>query len=320
MIRPSPEIAAIVRRFTSAIRTHAVADLPHYFSQDEAVVYIGTADGEIWQGPIIRDGISAHMAEIPDFTETDVDIAAFENGETGWAHYSSRFHFARTGATGSHRATVVFVLQQGSWKMIQHHISEATRNMPKLGIEHTAFQALLTAAQAANHDFGTEGLASIMFTDIAGSTRLAAMVGDRMWMQVLDRHMGIVRACLSDHGGELVKSLGDGTMSAFPSARNALTAALDLQARVAAAPEEPALALRIGIHTGEVIRASDDFFGTVVNKAARVADSAAPGEIRVTDAARLIAGEDASLHFTDPDNRPLRGLPGTHLTYRLTPP
>ncbi|MGX9351799.1 nuclear transport factor 2 family protein [Shimia sp. W99] len=319
MIRPSPEIEAIVRRFTSAIRNHDVTDLPHYLSQNDALLYVGTAEGEAWHGAIVRDGIAAHLAEVPDFTETEVEITAFENGDTGWAFYTSRFHFATTGATGTHRATFVFVLEQGGWKMIQHHISEATSNLEKLGLEHSAIQSLLDAAQAEEFDFGDEGLASIMFTDIADSTSLAALVGDRVWMQVLARHMQDVTAVIAAQNGELVKSLGDGTMSAFPSARGALNAALALQARVAANETEPQIAVRIGIHTGEVIRSRNDFFGTVVNKAARIANLARPGEIRLSDATRLIAGTGADYRFADPSTQPLKGLDGDHLTYQLRP-
>ena len=105
MIRPSPEIASIVERWTTLIRTHKVADLPHFLSQNEALIYNGTADGESWRGQLVRDGISDHMAEVPDFIEEDVEIDAWENGHTGWANYKSTFSFPGTGASGVHRAT-----------------------------------------------------------------------------------------------------------------------------------------------------------------------------------------------------------------------
>ena len=66
-----------------------------------------------------------------------------------------------------HRATFVFVLERGSWKLVQHHISQPDSNIEKMGVEHSAFAALIDAAQATQHDYGTEGLESIMFTDIA---------------------------------------------------------------------------------------------------------------------------------------------------------
>ncbi len=315
MIRPSPEIASIVQRWTTLIRTHQVADLPHYLSQSDALIYIGTADGESWRGQLVRDGIADHMAEVPDFIEEDVEIDAWENGETGWANYKSTFSFPGTGTTGVHRATFVFVLERGSWKMVQHHISQPDSNIEKMGVEHSAFAALIDAAQAVEHDFGTEGLASIMFTDIADSTALAQAVGDRVWMRALGAHMKIVAACIDAHGGELVKSLGDGTMSAFTSARAALAAARDIREQVSAALSEPPLRVRVGVHTGEVIRAQDDFFGSVVNKAARIADTARPGEVRVSDATRLMVGDDAS--YSDPVTVTLKGLGDPQTVYVL---
>jgi len=317
MIAPSPEIESIVRRWTTLIRTHMVADLPHYLSGSEALIYIGTADGESWRGQLVRDGIADHMAEVPDFIEEDVEIDAWENGGTGWANYKSTFTFPGTGSSGVHRATFVFVLERGSWKIVQHHISQPDSNIKKMGVEHSAFAALIDAAQATLHDFGTEGLASIMFTDIAESTAIAQAVGDRVWMTALAGHMDIVQTCIADHGGELIKSLGDGTMSAFSSARGAMAAARDIRDRVAAAQSEPPLRVRIGVHTGEVIRARGDFFGSVVNKAARIADTAQPGEVRVSDATRLMLGQVDGFSFVDPVDLMLKGIAGDQRIYTL---
>ena len=80
MIQRSPEIEAIVRRWTTLIRTHKVADLPHYLSQSDALVYIGSAAGELWRGQLVRDGIADHLAEVPDFIEEEG--AAFAGGDT----------------------------------------------------------------------------------------------------------------------------------------------------------------------------------------------------------------------------------------------
>ena len=81
--------------------------------------------------------------------------------------------------------------------------------------------------------------------------------------------------------------------------------------------EEPVLLVRIGLHTGDLIIADDDFFGTVVNKAARICTIAAPGEIRVSDATRAMIGDSLDFVFDTPISVPLRGLPGEHLLYRL---
>ncbi|WP_164726886.1 nuclear transport factor 2 family protein [Shimia sediminis] len=317
MIKPSPEIEAIVRRMSDTIRMHDVADISHYFSSSDAVLYVGTAEGENWHGQTLRDGISAHLAEVPDFTEEDVEIEAWENGETGWAFRQTTYRFADTGVSGKHRISFVFIIERGSWKVIQHHISNPTSNLDKMGIEHRAFRDLLAAAEDEQLSIGFEGLSSIMFTDIANSTALAAAVGDRLWLGVLADHLKATETIINEHGGHMVKSLGDGTMSAFPSARAAMSAALALQDITRNQQTEPPLSIRIGIHTGEVIASDDDYFGTVVNKAARIAASAQPGETRVSDATRLMAGPVEEVIFEDPITIPLKGLAGDHLLYRL---
>ncbi|MCV2888186.1 nuclear transport factor 2 family protein [Ruegeria aquimaris] len=313
MIQRSPEIEAIVRRWTTLIRSHKVADLPHYLSQSDALVYIGSADGELWRGQLVRDGIADHLAEVPDFIEEDIEIEAYEHGETGWATYQSHYTFTGTGSRGTHRVTFVFVLERGGWKMVQHHISQADSNRDKLGIEHTAFQRLIAAAQAGSHRFGTGGLATIMFTDIVDSSAQAEAMGDTEWVRLLDAHFRRVETIVTDHGGTLVKSLGDGTMSSFTSATGAARAA----SAIRAGTQDSRLALRIGLHTGEVVENRGDFFGTVVNKAARIASAAGPGEILVSDALRQMVSSDAGCRFSAPVSLRLKGFEGEHAVYRL---
>ncbi|AAV96216.1 nuclear transport factor 2 family protein [Ruegeria pomeroyi] len=315
MIQRSPEIEAIVRRWTTLIRSHKVADLPHYLSQSDALVYIGTADGELWRGQLVRDGIADHLAEVPDFIEEDIEIEAYEHGETGWATYQSHYTFPGTGSQGTHRVTFVFVLERGSWKMVQHHISQADSNRDKLGIEHTAFQRLIAAAEAGSHSFATGGLATIMFTDIVDSSAQAAAMGDTDWVRLLDAHFRRIETIVTDHGGTLVKSLGDGTMSSFQSATGALRAARAI--RAATGSPDAALALRIGLHTGEVVENRGDFFGTVVNKAARIAAAAGPGEILISEALHLIAGGAPGDALAEPVSLFLKGFEGEHAVFRL---
>ena len=314
MIQRSPEIEAIVRRWTTLIRSHKVADLPHYLSQSDALVYIGSAAGELWRGQLVRDGIADHLAEVPDFIEEDIEIEAYEHGETGWASYQSHYTFSSTGSRGTHRVTFVFVLERGTWKMVQHHISQADSNRDKLGIEHTAFQRLIAAAQAGSHRFGTGGLATIMFTDIVDSSALAAAMGDAEWVRLIDAHFRRVEAIVTEHGGTLVKSLGDGTMSSFQSATGAVRAA----SAIRAGTQGSRLALRIGLHTGEVVENRGDFFGTVVNKAARIASFTGAGDILLSDATRNMVGSQHDFDYSDAIATPLKGLEGDHVLYRLT--
>lgn len=154
------------------------------------------------------------------------------------------------------------------------------------------------------------GTVTILFTDIEDSTRHAVALGDRRWMQALREHNAIVRKRLVAEGGFEVKSQGDGFMVAFPSARDALRAAIGIQRAIEA--RDDALRVRIGLHTGEAIREANDFYGRTVILAARIAAAARGGQILVSSLVReLVAGTD---EFTIEEHAEveLKGLAGTH--------
>ncbi len=317
MITASPEIAAIVTRWNEAVRTCDRDTVENLLSRDAALRYVGTASGELWSGSVLRRGLPDHFAEVPDFSYRNQSTEAFEQGSTGWAFWHSDIHFHDTGVTSEYRITFIFTLETGAWKIVQIHLSNPTPNFEKLGIEHSALDALMAAARDGFETAGREGLASVMFTDVVDSSALADLVGDRLWTLKINAHLDMVTHTVTRHGGTLVKSLGDGTMSTFPTVRAALDAALSLQQSCFSDSTEPALQLRAGIHTGEVIENKGDFFGTVVNKAARIAASAAPDEIRLSDATRMLLGRSVGYAFADPVDVPLKGLSGMHKTFRL---
>lgn len=132
---------------------------------------------------------------------------------------------------------------------------------------------------------GTEALrGAVLFTDLVGFTAFTDAHGDRAAVDVLDRQASIVADAL--HGrGRIVKELGDGLMVWFGSASDGLDAARNILGAVSAARDaaEFPLAVRMGMHVGEVVARGDDFVGQTVNIAARVADLAGPGELIVTD-------------------------------------
>jgi class 3 adenylate cyclase len=169
-----------------------------------------------------------------------------------------------------------------------------------------------------------DGTITIVFSDIENSSSLVERLGDRQWLELLGGHHALVRHEIARHGGFEVKSQGDGFMLAFPSALRALRCSVDIQrgtsAEVAAdaACELPiALRVRIAVHTGEVIRAADDFFGRHIVLAARLASHAGGGETLVSQLTReLVAGSD-DIHFGPPRDLALRGLSGIHRAYPL---
>jgi len=129
-----------------------------------------------------------------------------------------------------------------------------------------------------------DGTVTALFPDIEDSTRLTERLGDQRWIELLEAHDAIVREDVRKHGGYEVKSQGDGFMLAFPSAREALACAIDIQRAIAdrAAAGELPLQVRMGVHTGEAIQRDGDFYGKSVILAARIADHASGGEILVS--------------------------------------
>jgi class 3 adenylate cyclase/pimeloyl-ACP methyl ester carboxylesterase len=148
-------------------------------------------------------------------------------------------------------------------------------------------------------------LATVMFTDIVESTRRAAELGDRQWRALLERHDQAVRAELQRHRGRAVKSLGDGFLATFDGPARAVRCA----AAIAQSVTPLGIAVRSGLHTGEIeLLRDDDIGGIAVHIAARVADLAGPGEALVSSTVRdLVAG--SGLNFEDRGMHALRGLP-----------
>jgi class 3 adenylate cyclase len=160
--------------------------------------------------------------------------------------------------------------------------------------------ALPVAEQVVRAVTGRSGTVSILVTDIVGSTALAERLGDQRWVGVLQSHDALVREQLAAHGGTEVKHVGDGFVATFPSARDAVRAALGVQRAMDGYrhghPESP-LEVRTAVHAGEVERVGDDVYGVHVSTAAHLADVAAPGQVLVSGVVRDLAGSTSDLRF-----------------------
>lgn len=148
---------------------------------------------------------------------------------------------------------------------------------------------------------------ALLFTDLAGSTALYAQRGDPRAYHLVRLHFEELFAAADRHAGTVVKNIGDAVMAAFQTSAEALAAALDMQAAIAALnarerlPAEERLILKIGLHSGPCLNVTlndrPDYFGTTVNIAARVQALSRGGDVVFTDAIRhdteaggLIAG------------------------------
>jgi DNA-binding NarL/FixJ family response regulator/class 3 adenylate cyclase len=159
------------------------------------------------------------------------------------------------------------------------------------------------------------GTVTVLFADVEGSTELLERLGQARWLEGLAEYEALLSASISEHGGTLVKALGDGHLLAFPTARAGLRCAIDVQ-RALPLKGAPDLRVRMGMHTGEPEVREDDLHGRTVVKAARIADLARGGEILVSSVVRELAEADADLGdelwFEDTREVELRGLRGRH--------
>jgi len=148
-------------------------------------------------------------------------------------------------------------------------------------------------------------LATVLFTDIVGSTEIAARLGDRAWRELLERHDAVVRRQLAIHRGREVKTLGDGFLATFDGPARAIRCAAAIEAAV----RELGLEVRAGVHSGEVELIGDDVGGMAVNIGARIGALADPGEVLVSSTVReLVVG--SGLEFADRGTHELKGAPG----------
>jgi class 3 adenylate cyclase len=146
-------------------------------------------------------------------------------------------------------------------------------------------------------------LASVLITDIVDSTKLVAKLGDRQWLAVLDRHDEATRHQIKRFGGREVRNCGDGFLATFDSSTRAVRCATAIAASVAPL----GIAVRSGIHAGEIHLKRGEIRGIAVHVAARIAAIAPAGESLVSNTVRDLA-TGSGLVFEDRGMHLLRGL------------
>jgi class 3 adenylate cyclase len=211
-------------------------------------------------------------------------------------------------------------IHPGAGRFLAEHIADA-KFVELSGEDHLYFvgdtdalvdevEEFLTGARSgADADVLT---ATVLFTDIVGSTERQARVGPREWSRLTDQHEAMVRAALTHHRGQEVKTIGDGFLATFDATGRALRCA----AEIVTGAKDLGLRLRAGIHTGEIEVRGDDIAGLAVTIAKRVCDLAAPGEVLVSDVVRghMVGSQ---LAFEDRGEHQLKGVPGTWRLHAL---
>ncbi|MGH2400836.1 MAG: adenylate/guanylate cyclase domain-containing protein, partial [bacterium] len=147
-------------------------------------------------------------------------------------------------------------------------------------------------------------LATVLFTDIVGSTERAAELGDRKWRDLLRSHNEIVARDIERFRGREVASTGDGVLATFDGPGRAIRCAQS----IAGAVERLGVRVRAGLHTGECELMGADIGGIAVHIAARVAALAGAGEVLVSSTVKdLVAG--SGIQFEDRGSHALKGVP-----------
>jgi pimeloyl-ACP methyl ester carboxylesterase len=156
-------------------------------------------------------------------------------------------------------------------------------------------------------------LATVLFTDIVGSTERAAAVGDRRWRELLEAHHGIIRRELERYRGREIDTAGDGFLAVFDGPARAVRCA----AASAGAVRGLGLQIRAGVHTGEVEMMGANVGGIAVHIGARVAALAQPGEVLVSGTVKdLVAG--SGIEFEERGIQVLKGVPGEWRIFAAT--
>jgi class 3 adenylate cyclase len=156
-------------------------------------------------------------------------------------------------------------------------------------------------------------LATVLFSDVVGSTKRAAAIGDAAWRTLVDRHHASVRRELARHRGREIDTAGDGFFAAFDGPARAIRCAFAIRDTLA----DLDLDVRIGLHAGECERVGSGLRGVAVHVGARVGGIAKGGEILVTSTVRdLVAG--SGIEFEDAGRHELKGIPESWQLFRVT--
>ena len=311
MMNRSSEVEAVFRRLmTSAVAgdDEAVRNL---VSEGADVRWITTAADEWWRGH--EEVVSLVLARSKEAGIVRYEyprLEGYESGSVGWIAAETVGHRPGDDPFVA-RHTVVFQLVGGAWRVVQWHISTAAPNVEVFGYKMPGslgeFVTSLEASDDALPDGIAAGTVTVMFTDIEDSTAKSQEMGDQNWTQIVEDHFAILDQVIKRHRGNVVKRLGDGTMTVFESARAAIDTAIETQAAVSSTE----LKVRIGVHTGDSLRRDGDYYGVAVNKAARIAGIAAGGEIVVSAVTAELSGGHG-FTFGPARTVSLKGLGGTH--------
>ena len=185
-------------------------------------------------------------------------------------------------------------------------------------VELSNAEQMASAISAGVLQTAPEGTVTVMFSDVVGYSEMNERLGDLAAHELLRAHNAIIREQVASHGGQEIKSQGDGFMVAFSSATRAVRCAVGIQKALSKYgdehPDEP-IRVHLGLHTGEPIRDGGDLLGRTVITASRLSDAAYPGEILVSALIYELANPTGEFRFGEPRLVELKGLSGSSSVY-----
>jgi class 3 adenylate cyclase len=213
----------------------------------------------------------------------------------------------RTMPCPAREAEALLGLANLEWRADREDASAAAARAALSVAERVGATSLVAAAQSAlDRTESIALLATVLVTDIVGSTARAAALGDRGWQDLLARHHAIVRRELTRLGGREIDTAGDGFLIWFGSPAQAIRCARAVREALG----QIGITIRAGLHTGECQQTGEKLTGIAVHIASRVASNAGPGAILVSGTVRdLVTG--SGLHFEDEGEHEFKGVPGS---------
>jgi class 3 adenylate cyclase len=280
----------------------------------EDTLFIGS-DASEWLYGFEAVEVSSAQASAAEYSLTIHRIDAHEAGHIGWAAADTTADFSG-GLTADFRVTAVFRLEAGVWKVVQWHASVPSPINETSGrVVPTSLGQLLDdldedLERALRARFQTSVM-TFVFSDIEASTHHNEALGDAVWGDVVQRHFAEVERVAMANDGEVVKTLGDGTMVAFRRPLDGVRAAMAIQRSVRRKGPGRPFRVRIGVHTGEALHLDGDYLGQTVNATARLTAVAAGGQVLVSAAALDGLDQLDGLTLGEPKALKLDGISGT---------
>ncbi|HVF19982.1 MAG TPA: adenylate/guanylate cyclase domain-containing protein [Mycobacteriales bacterium] len=199
---------------------------------------------------------------------------------------------------------------EGSFQFVESEVFDADGSVVSTG---SSVWAIINqrARRAAEPE---RVLATLLFTDIVGSTGRAQQMGDVAWRGLLGEHHALVRRELVAHHGREIKTIGDGFLARFDSPAAALRCAMAIRDGV----RQLDLEIRAGVHTGECEVQGNDLVGIALHVAARIVTLAGVGEVLVSHLVKDLAA-GSGLRFTPRGSHPLKGIDGEWMLFSVGP-